>query len=80
MQPPFVICYSFFLFQARIRERRHAAERRLRGVQSQSKILVAERCEDVDRLMPRGVPPRAGVHPALVLTQADRRNDVLKRA
>ena len=52
------------LFQSSAGKMRHGTERGLRRVQSQSKILVRERREDVDRLMPRRVPPRAGVHAA----------------
>src|SRR5688572_17224359 len=47
------------------------AERRLRGVQAEQEILVAEVRIDIGRLMPMRIPAAADMHAALVLAQRD---------
>ena len=67
------------LLQLRARELRQAAERRLRGVEAEAEILVAERRVHVRRLVPVRVPPGANLATALVLAEADGRDEVLER-
>src|SRR6266511_623128 len=55
------------------------AERRLRSVQAQTEILVGVRCEHVGRLMPLRIPATSDLRTALVLAQADRGDEILKR-
>ena len=59
---------------------RDRPQRRLRGVQAEPEILVGVRREHVGRLVPVRIPAAADLRAALVLAQADRRDEVLERA
>src|SRR5438045_6383382 len=55
---------------------RDGRQRRLRGVEAETEILVRERRVYVARLVPRGIPPRTGLRATFVFTEAERGNDV----
>src|SRR5262245_58100569 len=54
-------------------------ERRLRRVQAEPEILVAECGENVGRLVPMRIPTGADLRTSLVFTKTDGGNDVLER-
>src|SRR5450432_682401 len=60
-------------------ERRDGAERGLRGIQSESKILVGIGGVEIGWLVPLRVPAAPDLRATLVLAKADRRHDVHER-
>src|SRR5256885_2117730 len=69
--PPSTVVKPLLVLERRAGQLRDRAERRLRGVQPEAKILIVIGGVNVGRLMPLGIPAVADLRAALVLPRAD---------
>src|SRR5262245_61508089 len=67
------------LLDQRTGQLRHCSKCSLRRIQPEPEVFIREGLEHIDRLMPGWIPSRAGVGEALILAQADCRDQILER-